>query len=58
MGWWGYLLFSPDVFYATTPQECEYMASRAVGWGASPAFETQVRCLHWRVSHQRTRHHL
>ena len=46
MGWWGYLLFSPGEFFATTPQECEYMASRAVGWGASPAFETEVRCLH------------
>ena len=42
IGWWGYLLYAPGAYYATTPDECEYMASRAVGWSASPNFETQV----------------
>ena len=45
MGWWGYLLFAPGQFYATVPDECEYMASRAVGWDASPNFETQTNHL-------------
>jgi hypothetical protein len=29
MGWWGYNTYT-DAFYATTPDELEYMASRAV----------------------------
>ena len=39
-GWWGFLLYEPGSFYSTTPDELEYMASRAVGWGASPGIET------------------
>jgi hypothetical protein len=42
MGWWGFLDFAPGQYLATTPDECEYMASRAVGWDAAPNFETEV----------------
>ena len=33
------------ISYATTPDECEYMAARAVGWDASPNFETSTSAL-------------
>lgn len=42
MGWWGYVLHVPGAYYSTTPDECEYMAARVVGWSASPNFETSV----------------
>ena len=44
MGWWGYETHNV-AFYATTPDELEYMASRAVGWGANPNLETKVASL-------------
>jgi hypothetical protein len=40
LGWWGYLPFTQS-YYATTPDEVAYMASRAAGWGGSPALETE-----------------
>jgi hypothetical protein len=42
MGWWGYLTFKQGSYYATTPFEIEYMASRAVAYGASPNLETRI----------------
>jgi hypothetical protein len=40
LGWWGYLPFTQS-YYATMPDEVAYMASRAAGWGGSPALETE-----------------
>lgn len=45
MGWWGYLTFKPGSYYATTPVEIEYMAARAVAYGASPNLETGISSL-------------
>ena len=45
MGWWGYLTYSQGSFYATTPDEIEYMASRSVGYNASPNLETSITTL-------------
>ena len=45
MGWWGYLTFKQGSYYATTPSEIEYMASRAVAYGASPNLETGISSL-------------
>lgn len=42
MGWWGYLLYKQGSYYATTPSEIEYMAARAVAYGASPNLETRI----------------
>lgn len=42
MGWWGYLTFKKGSYYATTPSEIEYMASRAVAYEASPNLETGI----------------
>ena len=40
LGWWGYLPFTQSA-WATTPDEVSYMASRAAGYGGSPALETE-----------------
>ena len=45
MGWWGFLTFSKGSYFATTPDELEYMASRAVGYGANPNLETTFQTL-------------
>lgn len=44
MGWWGFELYNP-AFYATTPDELEYMAARATGWQANPNLETTIASL-------------
>jgi hypothetical protein len=44
MGWWGYEVYN-EAFYATTPDELEYMAARAVGFGANPNLETTIASL-------------
>ena len=40
LGWWGYLPYTLS-YYATTPDEVWYMASRAASYGGSPALETE-----------------
>ena len=45
MGWWGYLTHKPGSYYATTPDEIEYMAARAVAYNANPNLETSIQSL-------------
>jgi hypothetical protein len=42
IGWWGYNLFKAGSYYATTPDEVEYMAARSRAWNASSNFETST----------------
>ena len=42
MGWWGFMAYQPGSYYSTTPDDVEYMASRAVGWGAVPGIESDL----------------
>lgn len=42
MGWWGFMTYQPGSYYSTTPDEVEYMASRAVGWSAVPGIESDL----------------
>lgn len=38
-GWWAFNLYNAGSFYATTPDEMNYMAARMIGWGASLGLE-------------------
>merc|ERR1712093_76836 len=45
MGWWGWNVYSAGSYYASTPDELEYMASRAAGWGTNVNLETSARSM-------------
>jgi hypothetical protein len=42
---WGFMSYQPGSYYSTTPDEVEYMASRAVAWGAAPGIESDALSL-------------
>lgn len=42
MGWWGFMSFQPGSYHSTTPDDVEYMVSRAVAWGAAPGIESDI----------------
>jgi hypothetical protein len=39
LGWAGIFEYSPGSWLATTPQELEFLASKAIGWGGAPSLE-------------------
>ena len=42
VGWWPYNVYVAGSFYATTPDEVEFMAAQATAWGAAQMLETDL----------------
>lgn len=42
IGWWPYNVYVAGSFYATTPDEVEFMAAQAAAWGAAQMLETDL----------------
>lgn len=42
VGWWPYNVYVAGSFYATTPDEVEFMAAQAAAWGGAQNLETDL----------------